>query len=331
MMPTKYLPLATWTLAGVGTSLTLIKPVRRNSHSRPRPSSLVVLFASSSSNESPKQQHRRRWEEEAAAGVVKKGDDDDDDDDDEECALPLLPLTNPNFDMKAKSLSGVLYARVISGINALYPPHELSNRNARSRTDGYWKYVARGERPPQEFTYGEFDVDFFGMLLDKSWEHHVGGMMMSDDDRDDDEKQQHSTGLLLTTTPWRNKTFCDIGSGDSYSVPPHFIRSSNFVVDSRYWMVCIPCLHRSRIVAVWTATSTRRDGGLDSLVVVIRIIAFFVFLSARAMHYLAQHHHLIDVVRIIFHWHRSTSLADHSRTRTSTSEISTVPSSSPAA
>jgi hypothetical protein len=221
MMPTKYLPLATWTLAGVGTSLTFIKSVRRSSHSRPRPSSLVVLFASSSSNESPKQQQqqqqrgeqhqrRREEEEEAAAGIVKKGDDDDDDD--EECALPLLPLTNPNFDTKAKSLSGVLYARVISGINALYPPHELSNRNARSRTDGYWRYVARGERPPQEFTYGEFDVDFFGMLLDKSWEHYVGGMMTSDDDRDYEEKQQHSSGLL-TTTPWRNKTFCDIGSG----------------------------------------------------------------------------------------------------------------------
>jgi hypothetical protein len=179
MMPSKYLSLAAWTLAGVGTSLTFINPLSiRNSRSRP--SSLL----SASSNESPKQRGHRRRE----AGV--KGD--------EEC--PLIPLTNPNFDSNATSLSGVPYARVISGINALYPPHELSNRNARSRTDGYWKYVARGERPPQEFTYGEFDVDFFGMLLDKSWEHYLEGMS----DRD----EQHS-GL----TPWRNKTFCDIGSG----------------------------------------------------------------------------------------------------------------------
>ena len=181
-MPTHYLSLATWTLAGVGTSLTFTKPVRRNS--LPRPSSL--LFASS--NESPRQRGHRRRE----AGV--EGD--------EECAL--LPLTNPNFDSNAKSLSGVPYACVIDGINALYPPNELSNRNARSRTDGYWKYVARGERPPQEYTYGEFDVDFFGMLLDKSWEHYLEGTC---DGRDDEKR--HS-GL---TTPWRNKTFCDIGSG----------------------------------------------------------------------------------------------------------------------
>lgn len=172
------MPLA-WTLACIGTSLTFIKPISiRNS--RPRPSSLL---SSSSDKFLNKRGHRRR-----EAGV--KGE--------EECLL--IPVTNPNFDPNAKSLSGVPYAHVISGIDALYPPHELSNRNARSRTDGYWKYVARGERPPQEFTYGEFDVDFFGMLLDKSWEHYVEGMS--------DQDEQHSS-----PTPWRNKTFCDIGSG----------------------------------------------------------------------------------------------------------------------
>lgn len=71
----------------------------------------------------------------------------------------LLPPADPNLDANETSLSGV------------YPPRELSNRSAISRTDGYWKYVARGERPPSEFTYGEFDDDFFGILLDKSWVH----------------------------------------------------------------------------------------------------------------------------------------------------------------
>jgi hypothetical protein len=32
----------------------------------------------------------------------------------------------------------------------LYPPFELEKRNAQSRTDGYWKYVSRGEEPPKE-------------------------------------------------------------------------------------------------------------------------------------------------------------------------------------
>ena len=55
----------------------------------------------------------------------------------EECLL--LPETNPNFDPNTQSLSLVPYSLVISGINALYPPNELSKRNAASRTDGYWK------------------------------------------------------------------------------------------------------------------------------------------------------------------------------------------------
>ncbi|KAL3761247.1 hypothetical protein ACHAWU_009973 [Discostella pseudostelligera] len=134
----------------------------------------------------------------------------------EECLL--IPETNPNFNSNATSLSGVQYSQVISGIDALYPPIELMNRNARSRTDGYWKYVERGEKPPQEFTYGEFDIDFFGMLLDRSWEYFVEGMEMSSSSTtsDDDfvvdyKQQQHSIGV--TSTPWANRTFCDIGSG----------------------------------------------------------------------------------------------------------------------
>lgn len=123
----------------------------------------------------------------------------------------LLPEMNPNFDSNATSLSGVLYSQVISGIDALYPPYEINLRNARSRTDGYWKYVERGEKPPQELTYGEFDIDFFGILLDISWEHFLEGMdalattRMTERNVFDCEEQH--------TPSWRNMTFCDIGSG----------------------------------------------------------------------------------------------------------------------
>lgn len=128
---------------------------------------------------------------------------------DEECRLQQHKqqptINHPTFadSTDATSLSGVSYADVITGIDALYPPNELSNRNAKSRTDGYWKYVARGERPPQEFTYGEFDIDFLGILLERSWDHYLEGMQ-----GDDNNNKQHSS-----ITPWSNKTFCDIGSG----------------------------------------------------------------------------------------------------------------------
>lgn len=120
----------------------------------------------------------------------------------EEAECLLIPETNPNSNPNATSLSGVPYSLVISGIDALYPPYELSNRNAKSRTDGYWKYVERGERPPQEFTYGEFDIEFFGLLLDRTWEHYLEGMDATNDNAKGDD-----------LVPWRDRTFCDIGSG----------------------------------------------------------------------------------------------------------------------
>jgi len=115
----------------------------------------------------------------------------------EEC---LVPEENPNYNPDAESLSGVRYGLVQRGIDVLYPPKELSSRNAKSRTDGYWKYVERGEKPPLEFTYGEFDLLFFGELLDRAWEYYSHNICTSEDD-------------VSTTKPWENKTFCDIGSG----------------------------------------------------------------------------------------------------------------------
>ena len=126
----------------------------------------------------------------------------------EECLL--LPEPNPNFNANATSLSGVLFSKVMSGIDALYPPYELTKRNARSRSDGYWKYIERGEEPPQQLTYGEFDVDFFGILLDKSWKYFLEMEMSSTSDKVEHGKQHH---VEDTPHPWEGRTFCDIGSG----------------------------------------------------------------------------------------------------------------------
>jgi hypothetical protein len=112
---------------------------------------------------------------------------------DEEC---LIPEPNPNSNPNATSLSGVHFSFVTRGIDALYPPNELEKRNAQSRTDGYWKYVSRGEDPPKEFTYGEFDVEFFGELLDLAWKYFA----VNDDGQP-------------PSVPWTDKVFCDIGSG----------------------------------------------------------------------------------------------------------------------
>lgn len=113
----------------------------------------------------------------------------------EECLL--IPEPNPNSDPNATSLSNVPYSLVTRGIDALYPPQELTKRNAQSRTDGYWKYVSRGEDPPKEFTYGEFDIEFFGELLDIAWKFFT-----------EDHEQRDASSV-----PWNNRVFCDIGSG----------------------------------------------------------------------------------------------------------------------
>ncbi len=102
-------------------------------------------------------------------------------------------LENPTIGSNQKSLSGTSYADVISGLSVLYPPEELSTRNALSRTDGYWKYVAKGEEPPQTLIYGEFDVLFFADLMDKALSMHNEGS--------------------IGNSPISEKTFLDIGSG----------------------------------------------------------------------------------------------------------------------
>ena len=90
------------------------------------------------------------------------------------------------------SISGVPYELVTQGLDILYPPTELSSRNAKSRTDGYWPFIeGAGSKPPQEFTYGEFDAHFFAELLDQAVQFMDGN----------------------TQPCYENKVVCDIGSG----------------------------------------------------------------------------------------------------------------------
>jgi len=176
--------LTTVALIFTGKPSTSFTASRRNPrrHHHPHPSPPF-------SNEFPINRQRRKWQRRRGINAEKE----------EECLL--IPEANPDSNPNATSLSGVPYSLVVSGIDELYPPYELSNRNARSRTDGYWKFVERGERPPQEFTYGEFDIEFFGMLLDRTWEHYSEGLGGGDDD------------ATIRKRPWSGKTFCDIGSG----------------------------------------------------------------------------------------------------------------------
>ena len=106
----------------------------------------------------------------------------------------LEPQENPTADPTKTSNSGVTYSSVLDGLHQLYPPSDLAKRNAASRTDGYWPYVQKGEDPPKQLTYGEFDFYFFAELLDRAQEVYYEG-------KDAD------------AASWNDKVFCDIGSG----------------------------------------------------------------------------------------------------------------------
>jgi len=108
----------------------------------------------------------------------------------------LIPEPNPQADPDAVSLSGVPYQQVLSGLISLFPPKDLSLRNAASRKDGYWEYISKGEEPPKQFTYGEFDFYFFSELLDKARYYYNG-----------------DTKGTTTVNSWDGMTFTDIGAG----------------------------------------------------------------------------------------------------------------------
>ena len=104
----------------------------------------------------------------------------------------LIPESSPHAQPDRQSSSGVRYSSVLSGLEVLFPPEALAQRNALSRQDGYWPYIHRGDDPPMPLAYGEFDFYFFAELLDRASKYV------------DPECRQNS---------WNGKTFCDLGSG----------------------------------------------------------------------------------------------------------------------
>jgi len=111
----------------------------------------------------------------------------------EDITMKLVPEDNQSVDPNRLSVSGVPHKKVLSGLNELYPPQDFSERNAISRTDGYWSFIKNGEDVPQSLTYGEFDFLFFSELLDRAHHHYFI------------EKGQRNG--------WDGKVFVDIGSG----------------------------------------------------------------------------------------------------------------------
>jgi hypothetical protein len=109
----------------------------------------------------------------------------------------LIPEANPDANPETRSVSGVRYASVLSGMDKLFSPQDLDRRNALSRTDGYWPFIQKGEDPPQQFTYGEFDFYFFAQLLDRAHEIYFGSENNNDNVQSD----------------WQDMVFADIGSG----------------------------------------------------------------------------------------------------------------------
>jgi len=105
----------------------------------------------------------------------------------------LNPESNPTIYSNKSSISNVTYTSVLAGLDNLYPPNNLSHRNSKSRTDGYWSYISTGEEPPIHLTYGEFDFVFFAELLDRAENYHNG-------------ENESFNG-------WNGKTFVDVGSG----------------------------------------------------------------------------------------------------------------------
>ena len=123
--------------------------------------------------------------------------------------------------------------------NRLYPVADMELRNAVSRTDGYWPYVAQKHEPPPALTYGEFPLPFFAQLLDCACA--VAGL--------DQEARRHAV-------------FCDIGSGSG--------RLVLFAAAAAKWnavrgVELLQGLHEQAIEKLELARALRADGELDLL------------------------------------------------------------------
>jgi hypothetical protein len=110
----------------------------------------------------------------------------------------LLPEQNPFATPATVSSSGVVLGEVHDRLEQYYPTAQWQQRNAVSRTDGYWPYVQQGRDPPAANTYGEFDFYSFAQLLEVA----IQELSTSVEDEEDEEKAQAM-----------NITFTDIGSG----------------------------------------------------------------------------------------------------------------------
>ncbi|KAG7341491.1 histone methylation protein [Nitzschia inconspicua] len=103
-----------------------------------------------------------------------------------------------------RSLSGSInHNDLVHALENMYPSTALDQRIALSRKDGYWPYIQKGEDPPQALVYGEFDLQFFGEILERAALHYT--------------KPQDSvttTKKIATASEiWQGKVFCDLGSG----------------------------------------------------------------------------------------------------------------------
>lgn len=101
--------------------------------------------------------------------------------------------------------SSVRPDHVLTALEGLYPTSGLDQRIALSRKDGYWPFIQKGEDPPQEFVYGEFDIGFFAQVLDHA------AMYYPNDKSSPGDGTSSVDGS--SSSPWKDKVFCDLGSG----------------------------------------------------------------------------------------------------------------------
>jgi SAM-dependent methyltransferase len=94
--------------------------------------------------------------------------------------------------------------QIIDALEALYPTAGLDQRIALSRKDGYWPFIQKGEDPPQEFVYGEFDLTFFSQVLEQAATYSNNGT---------GDANRNFGSETSTQSPWKGKVFTDIGSG----------------------------------------------------------------------------------------------------------------------
>jgi hypothetical protein len=112
----------------------------------------------------------------------------------------LLPEENPFATPATVSSSGVVLGEVHDQLEQYYPTAQWQQRNAVSRTDGYWPYLQQGRDPPAANTYGEFDFYSFAQLLEVA----IQELPSLEEDEDGGKAPQGMNN---------NITFTDIGSG----------------------------------------------------------------------------------------------------------------------